>query len=133
MEKKWEEPKYDDYGYTQWHWLVRYKDNFKKGKNCQIGNFVLIDSYKGVTLGDNVKIGHGAKILSYSSIDNYGGKIIIGNNACVGANSVIMPDVNIGENSIIGALSFVPKGTKIPHNEVWFGIPAKFIKKKNET
>ena len=29
--KKWEDPKYDEYGYTQWHWLVRYRENFKSG------------------------------------------------------------------------------------------------------
>ena len=53
-------------------------------------------------------------------------------NACVGANSVVMPGVKIGKNSIVGALSFVPKETIIPDNEIWFGIPAKFVKKINQ-
>jgi len=130
--KKWEDPKYDEYGYTQWHWLVRYRENFKLGERCQIGNFVLIDAYKGVEIGNNAKIGHGAKILSYSSIDGYGNKVVIMENACVGANSVVMPGVKIGKNSIVGALSFVPKETIIPDNEIWFGIPAKFVKKINQ-
>ena len=38
-----------------------------------------------------------------------------------------MPNVTIGENSIIAAYSFVTKD--IPDNEVWSGIPAKFKKK----
>jgi len=38
-----------------------------------------------------------------------------------------MPNVTIGENSVIAAYSFVTKN--IPKNEVWAGIPAKRIKK----
>ncbi len=121
----WEEPKYSDYGYTQQHWLVRYRENFKMGKKCQIGNFVLIDAYKGVEFGDNVKIGHGVKILSYSSIDDFGGKIVIKDNVCIGANSVIMPNVEIGKNTIIGALSFIPKNKKIASNKKMIGIPIR--------
>jgi acetyltransferase-like isoleucine patch superfamily enzyme len=40
-----------------------------------------------------------------------------------------MPNVIIGENSIIAAHSFVNKN--IPENEIWKGIPAKFYKKIN--
>ena len=129
--KKYQRPEYDDYGYTQWHWLVIHKENFKLGENTQIGNFALIDAHKGVEIEDNVKIGHGARILSYSSIDGYGGKVIIRKNANIGANSVIMPNVEIGEDAVVGALSFVPKDTKIPANEIWFGIPAKKQKTKD--
>ena len=39
-----------------------------------------------------------------------------------------MPNVTIGENSIIAAYSFVTKN--IPKNETWSGIPAKPLKKK---
>ena len=129
-EKQWKEPEFDEYGYTQWHWLVRYRENFKLGEKCQIGNFVVIDAYKGVKIGNNVKIGHGAKVLSYSSIDNYGSEIIIEDNVSVGANSVILPGVRIGKNSIIGALTFVSKNTIIPQNQIWIGSPAKFFKER---
>ena len=37
-----------------------------------------------------------------------------------------MPGITIGENSIIGAYSFVTKD--VPENEIWFGIPAEFKK-----
>ena len=40
-----------------------------------------------------------------------------------------MPNVIVGENSVIGAYSFVNKN--IPANQLWIGIPAKF--KKNIT
>jgi len=38
-----------------------------------------------------------------------------------------MPNITIGENSIIAAYSFVTNS--IPKNELWAGIPAKFKSK----
>ncbi len=38
-----------------------------------------------------------------------------------------MPNVTIGENSIIGAYSFVT--SNVPDNELWVGIPAKLKRK----
>lgn len=52
--------------------------------------------------------------------------IVIGNDVFVGANSIILKGVTIGDRSIIGAGSVVTKN--IPSNEVWAGNPAKFIK-----
>jgi acetyltransferase-like isoleucine patch superfamily enzyme len=53
--------------------------------------------------------------------------IIIGNDVFVGANSIIMKGVQIGDRAIIGAGSVVTKS--IPSDEIWAGNPAKFIKK----
>ena len=94
--------------------------------NTDIGAFTYIQSENGVVIGKGVKIGGGCKIYSKSTIDNKKGMVVILKGACVGANSVIMPGVVIGENSIVGALSFVNKD--IPANETWAGIPAKKIK-----
>lgn len=51
-------------------------------------------------------------------------KIEIKKNAIVGAKSMIMPGVTVGENSMINALSLVPMNTKIPPNQIWGGNPA---------
>jgi putative colanic acid biosynthesis acetyltransferase WcaB len=51
----------------------------------------------------------------------------IGNNVDIGANSVILGNIEIGTNSIIGAGSIVVKS--IPENCVAVGNPAKVIKK----
>lgn len=53
------------------------------------------------------------------------GKIIIHDNVFIGANSTILPNVEIGENSIIGAGSVVTKS--IPPNSVVAGVPARVI------
>lgn len=60
----------------------------------------------------------------YSRIEKFG-KIVIGENCFIGANSMIMPSVQIGANSIIAACSCVTKD--VPAGEVWGGVPAKRI------
>ena len=55
------------------------------------------------------------------------GKIKIGNNVFLGANTMITKAVTIGDNVIVGAGSIVTKD--IPSNEIWAGVPARFIKK----
>lgn len=61
------------------------------GKNCRIMADVVVGSTNGVniaaTIGDNVYIGAGAKII---------GNIIIGNDVCIGANAVVTKNVEGG-------------------------------------
>ena len=52
--------------------------------------------------------------------------VIINNNVFIGAHSIILKGVTIGENSIIGACSLVTND--IPANEIWGGNPARRIK-----
>ena len=54
-------------------------------------------------------------------------KFMIGGNCKIGSHSAIMPGVTIGENSIIGAFSFVNRD--IPDNVVAVGVPAEVIKR----
>lgn len=56
--------------------------------------------------------------------------IHIGNNVWIGANSVILPGVNIGDNSVIGAGSVVTK--YIPANVIAVGNPCKVLRKIDE-
>jgi len=124
--RRWEGPKFEKNGMNQWLWRVLHRENFKLGRNVKIGTFTIIDAHKGVEIQDNVEISFGCVILSYSSIDKKGGKVILKENCKIGANSVIMPGIKIGRNAVIGALSFVNQD--IPADEVWAGTPAKFIK-----
>lgn len=52
---------------------------------------------------------------------------IIGNDVRICAGAIIIGDVKIGDNSIIGAGSVVT--TDIPSNQIWGGVPARYIKK----
>lgn len=120
-------PQFDDMGLTQWYWRVLHHENLELGENTEIGSFTVIDAFKGVKIDDDVKIGFGCTILSYSSIDNKGGKTILSRNCKVGSGAVIMPGVTVGENSIVGANSFL--NTDVPPNEIWVGSPARYLKK----
>lgn len=64
--------------------------------------------------------------LGYTKV----GRVRIGNNVFVGACSIILPGISVGDNSIIGGGSVVTKN--VPSNEVWAGNPAKFICSKDE-
>jgi len=121
--KKWKKPSVKDGKLTKWNWMVQGVKNLKMGKNVDIGAFTYINSAEGVTIEDDVQIGGGVKIYSVSTIDNKRGKVVLKRNCKIGANSVIMPGVTVGEDSVVGALSFVTKD--IPANVIAFGCPAK--------
>jgi phenylacetic acid degradation protein/carnitine operon protein CaiE len=75
-----------------------------------------------VFLKKGAHIGHGAII--------HGGTI--GENSLIGMNAVIMDDVEIGKESIIGALCFVPSKMSIPPRSLVVGNPAKIIKEVSD-
>lgn len=59
-----------------------------------------------------------------NNIHGYG-KIIIGDNTFIGANAMVLPNVNIGKNCVIGAGAIVTHS--IPDNSVVAGVPARVI------
>ena len=77
----------------------------------------LISCGDHVTLAKNVYIlGHDAsmgKFLKRAKI----GKVKIGNNVFIGAGSIILPGINIGDNVIVATNSSVTKD--IPSGEIW--------------
>ncbi|MFA4987275.1 MAG: DapH/DapD/GlmU-related protein [Candidatus Brocadiia bacterium] len=56
------------------------------------------------------------------------GDIEIGEDSFLGARVFVLPGVSIGRECVIGACSVVTKD--IPDGEVWAGNPAKFIKRR---
>jgi acetyltransferase-like isoleucine patch superfamily enzyme len=121
--KEWQYPEFDEKGVTKWNWMCQYRENLKLGKNTDIGAFTYINAKYGVEIGEDVQIGSHCSIYSWSTIDDKKGKIVIKKNARVGSHSVIMPGVTIGQNSVVGAFSFVTKD--VPENATVFGVPAK--------
>jgi len=91
---------------------------------CNVQENCTIHMFPGTTvhLQENAHIGHGAIIHG----------AIIGKNVLVGMNAVIMDDVSIGENSIIGALAFLPAKMEIPPRSLVVGNPAKIVKEVSE-
>jgi len=124
---KWTKPSILHGKFTKYNYLVHYPKNLKLGKNFDIGTFTYINSENMVEIQDYVQIGSHCSIYSNSTIDNKKGPIILEKNCKIGTHSTVMPNVTIGENSVIAAYSFV--NTNVPKNEMWSGIPAKFKKK----
>ena len=123
----WAMPEIEDGVQTRWGWIVKCPENLTLGRYVDIGFDTYIGAHEGVEIGDHVQIAGGCKIYSRSTIDNKHGKVIIKGGAGIGANSVIMPNVIIGKNAVVGALSFIIYGTRILPKEKWAGIPAKKI------
>ncbi|MEK7124529.1 MAG: acyltransferase [Patescibacteria group bacterium] len=123
--KNWKKPVIKEMKPTKYGWLVRHAENFKLGKKTDIGAFTFIAANYGVIIEDLVQVGSHCSIYSISTIDDKKGKVVLKKNCRIGTHSVVMPGVTIGENSIIGAFSFVNKS--IPANVVAYGIPAKVI------
>jgi acetyltransferase-like isoleucine patch superfamily enzyme len=127
--KKWKKPVIKHGKLTKYNYIVQYPENLKLGKNFDIGTFTYINSHFGVEIGDNIQIGSHCSIYSHSTIDSKKGKVILKKNCKIGTHSTIMPNVTVGENSIVAAYSFVTKN--IPQNQIWGGVPAKLLKKIN--
>ncbi|MDP3900338.1 MAG: acyltransferase [bacterium] len=123
----WQPPEIEEGKLTKWNWLVQHKDNLKLGKKIDIGAFTYINAQNGVDIEDEVQVGSHCSIYSVSTIDDKNGKVVLKKNCKIGSHSVVMAGVTVGENSVIGAFSFVNKD--VPDNVVAFGVPVKVIKK----
>jgi len=125
--KRWEYPEIEEGKLTKYNWMVQYKAKLKLGYKTDIGAFTYINAKNGVIIEDYVQIGSHCAIYSVSTIDNKEGTVTLKKNCKIGNHSVIMPGVTVGENSVIGAFSFVNRD--IPANVVAVGIPVKIVKK----
>lgn len=119
-------------------YLKKHDILYRIGDNCMT-MFRKIPLYpKLISFGNNVWIASDVlfvphdviyRMLNYkygvNNFQEYLGCIEIKDNVFVGSNSTILPNVTIGENSIIAAGTLVNKS--IPGNGVYGGVPAKYI------
>ena len=87
-------------------------------ENCTVHMF----PGKTVTLKENAHIGHGAVIHGAT----------IGNNVLIGMNAVVMDEAEIGDECIVGALSFIKANEKIPPRKLLVGNPAQIIREVSD-
>lgn len=125
--RKWRKPDIEHGVLTKYNYLVHYPDGLQLGNYVDISQFVYIQARLGVIIEDDVEIGPFTAILSESSEDLKEGLVKICKNAKVGTHSTIMPGVTIGENSVVGAHSFVNKD--IPPNVLAYGVPCQVVKR----
>jgi len=108
---------------------VYIEEGVSVGDNCKIRPFTFIPT--GVTIEDNVFIGPNVTFTNDKYPRTEGDwkmlTTLVKRGCSIGANSVILPGVTIGENATVGAGSVVNKD--IPANAVVVGNPARIIKK----
>lgn len=126
--KDWKYPKIEEGKLTKYKWVVKHKNKLQLGYKTDIGAFTYINAKNGVIIEDFVQIGSHCSIYSVSTIDDKEGQVILKKNCKIGSHSIIMPGVTVGENSVIGAFSFVNRD--VPDNVTAFGIPVKVQKKR---
>ena len=101
--KTWITPKITDRIPTKWGWVVFHPDNLKLGKMTDIGYGCFLNAQEGITIGDYVQLGPYVTVTSANTINDTYGKINIMRHATVGAYTLILPNVVIGEGAHIGS------------------------------
>lgn len=112
---------YGSHVYLEDHFYANFNLTIIDDGEVYIGNRTMI--------GPNVTIcttGHPVDPTYREMVAHYSLPIHIGKNVWIGSNSVILPGVTIGDNTVIGAGSIVTKD--IPENVVAVGNPCKILR-----
>lgn len=121
-------PFYCDYGKH-----IEVGKNFFANYNCTIIDVAKVKIGDNCQFAPNVSIytaGHPVHPVARNSMYEYGIEVTVGDNVWIGGNTVIMPGVNIGSNTVIGAGSVVTKD--IPDWVVAAGNPCQVIREITE-
>ena len=117
--------------------FVEIQKNAFVGNNCKISSHTFV--CEGVTIEDNVFIGHNVAFINDSypratadgqlqtEADWTVEKTLVKKGASIGSGSTILSKVTIGENAIVGAGSVVTKD--VPANTIVAGNPARPLRK----
>jgi len=117
--------------------FVEIQKNVSVGKRCKISSHTFI--CEGVTIEDNVFIGHGVVFINDSyprATTQEGGlqteadwkveRTVIRKGASIGSGATILAKTSIGENAIVGAGAVVTKD--VPANAIVAGNPARVLR-----
>ncbi len=116
------------------HVIVKYPWHLVVGDDCWIGEQVWIDNLTAVTIGDDVCLSQGAYLCTGNhdwTDPTFGlrvAPISIGSGGWVGARSMVLPGVQLGEGSVAAAGSVVTGS--VPAWQIVSGNPATFLKKR---
>jgi acetyltransferase-like isoleucine patch superfamily enzyme len=117
--------------------FVEIQKNAHVGRRCKISSHTFV--CEGVTIEDNVFIGHGVTFIndSYPHATTADGELqtesdwrvettVVKRGASIGSGATILSKVAIGENSIVGAGSVVTHD--VPPNVIVAGNPARVLR-----
>lgn len=121
-------PFYCDYGSH-----IEVGKNFFANYNCTIIDVAKVKIGDNCQMAPNVSVytaGHPVHPAARNTLYEYGIEVTIGDNVWIGGNTVILPGVHIGSNTVIGAGSVVTKD--IPDWVIAGGNPCKVIREITE-
>ncbi|QDV26129.1 acyltransferase [Aureliella helgolandensis] len=101
-------------------------------KSFAISGGCYVQGMNGIVIGDNTLFAPNVVMISANHVPGdltrweKTGPIRIGKNCWIGANSVILPGVELGDNVVVGAGAVVSKS--FPNACVIGGVPAKIIR-----
>ncbi|BDX39349.1 galactoside O-acetyltransferase [Tenuifilaceae bacterium CYCD] len=116
------------------------------GKHSHISAYCALYGAMGIYIDDFS--GLSARCTVYSAMDDFsgdyligatlpkhltnvtGGKVTIEKYCQIGAGSIIFPNLNIAEGSVVGSMSLVNKSTQ--SWGIYIGIPIKFLKERKK-
>jgi acetyltransferase-like isoleucine patch superfamily enzyme len=103
------------------------------GRHCQISFAAKLDKTNptGIHIGDYSIVTFGATILTHDALHNRHLDVRIGSNCFVGANSIILPGVEIGDRSIIAAGAVVVE--TVPPRSLVIGNPGRIVRSDIDT
>jgi acetyltransferase-like isoleucine patch superfamily enzyme len=117
--------------------FVEIQKNASVGERCKISSHTFI--CEGVTIEDNVFIGHGVMFINDSfprataddgnlqtEADWKVERTVVKKGASIGSGATILSNVSIGENAIVGAGSVVTKD--VPPRSIVAGNPARVLR-----
>lgn len=109
----------------------------KVGKGCRFFSLQIFSEPTLVEIGENTIMSGNVTLLTHDGaihsaaynelpdINGHYGRVVIGKNCFIGYGSIIMPNVRIGDGSIVCAGSIVLES--VPENSVVMGNPAKVV------
>ena len=124
-------------GFKRANYLRKHDDLAAIGSNVYYYSRIFPSDPKLLKLGDNVVICTDVRFVGHDRVDimlsgmfdkhygKYYQPIEVGNNVFIGSDTVVLPGVKIGDNSVIGAGAVVTRD--LEEGFVWGGVPARKI------
>jgi acetyltransferase-like isoleucine patch superfamily enzyme len=124
--------------------VIAGEGSIRVGDYVHIGAYTLLSGAEGIDLADFSSLSHGVQI--YTRDDDHSGRALtnptvprkyldltrgpvrLARHAVVGAGSIVLPGAEIGEGSVVGALSLV-KSTLAPWG-IHAGVPARRLRER---